>query len=104
VVFEVLTKPHRPGGREWLHLLNDEQEPTVPDAQEPDSVVVVALARTGPMRASSSASIETDRRAETTLCWTLMVEVPGPDTRLTGHRRKRMNELINGNLRYSFGP
>jgi hypothetical protein len=28
---------------------------------------------------------------------------PVPDQALTGHLRKRMNELINANLRYTYG-
>jgi hypothetical protein len=33
----------------------------------------------------------------------LTVAEPVPDAALTGHLRRRVNELINGNLRYSFG-
>lgn len=39
----------------------------------------------------------------TSLCWTLLVDEPMPDPALLGHLRKRVNQLINGQLRYSFG-
>ena len=39
----------------------------------------------------------------TDLCWTIMVEDLLPDPPLLCHMRKRMNFLINANLRYSFG-
>lgn len=37
------------------------------------------------------------------LCWTIEVDEPRPDDSLIGHLRKRMNVLINADLRYSFG-
>jgi hypothetical protein len=39
----------------------------------------------------------------TDLCWTLYVDEPLPDPALTGHVRQRVGELINANLRYSYG-
>jgi hypothetical protein len=39
----------------------------------------------------------------TDLRWTLLVEEPEPDTPLLGHLRKRVNLLINANLRFTFG-
>jgi hypothetical protein len=39
----------------------------------------------------------------TDLRWTLHVDEPVPDDALLGHMRKRLNELINANLRYTFG-
>ena len=44
-----------------------------------------------------------DGAAGTLLRWTLFVEEPLPDPSLLGHLRKRLNELINANLRYTFG-
>lgn len=37
------------------------------------------------------------------LHWKLLVAEPLPDASLRGHLRKRINELINGNLRRAFG-
>ena len=39
----------------------------------------------------------------TDLRWTLLVEEPRPNDSLVGHMRKRLNQLINANLRYTFG-
>ncbi|MFI0796153.1 hypothetical protein ACH4OY_26235 [Micromonospora rubida] len=39
----------------------------------------------------------------TQLRWTLLVAESSPDPSLLGHLRKRLNELINANLRYAFG-
>jgi hypothetical protein len=41
--------------------------------------------------------------AETSLRWILLVDEPFPDDSKLGHLRKRLNHLINGNLRRSFG-
>ncbi len=43
------------------------------------------------------------RGGGTNLRWTLSVEEPIPNEALLGHLRKRMNQLINAELRYSFG-
>ncbi len=48
-------------------------------------------------------SIWEDGDGGTDLRWTLYVDEPVPDQSLTGHMRKRLNELINANLRYSYG-
>lgn len=37
------------------------------------------------------------------LRWTLLVEEPLPDASRLGHLRKRINQLINADLRYSYG-
>jgi hypothetical protein len=39
----------------------------------------------------------------TDLRWTLHHDEPVPDASAVGHLRKRLNELINANLRYTFG-
>jgi hypothetical protein len=35
--------------------------------------------------------------------WTLLVDEAMPDAALVGHMRKRLNQLVNANLRYTFG-
>ncbi len=39
----------------------------------------------------------------TDLTWTLLAGEPSPDQSFVGHMRKRVNELINRDLRLSFG-
>lgn len=39
----------------------------------------------------------------TDLQWTLRVDEPAPDDAVIGHLRRRLNELINANLRFTFG-
>ncbi|TWG22587.1 hypothetical protein FHX75_121118 [Micromonospora palomenae] len=39
----------------------------------------------------------------TDLRWTLFLAEPTPEPALLGHMRKRLNQLINANLRFTFG-
>ncbi len=39
----------------------------------------------------------------TDLRWTLYVDGQVPDPALNGHMRKRIGELINANLRFTYG-
>jgi hypothetical protein len=101
IVFEALTQPDRDPARPWLHLLDDEIRPRVVQASEPSLVVwsSVWIKRT-------DATIRFDLPAGgqgTDLCWTLLVDEPVPDDAVLGHMRKRLNQLINANLRYTFG-
>lgn len=102
-VFEALTEPNRDPRRQWLKLLDDETEPTVVESSQPDYVVWSSLWTKRP-----DARLRFDLPADwtghgTDLCWTLTVDDPMPDAPLLGHMRKRVNELINANLRYAFG-
>jgi hypothetical protein len=101
VVFEVLTDPHRDPARPWLLLLDDEQEPRLVDAGKPDFVVWSSLWEKRP-DARVRFDLASDDSGGTRLRWTLFVEEPLPDPSLLGHLRKRLNELINANLRYTF--
>ena len=101
VVFEALTQPDRGGGRPWLYLLDDEVRPEIIESAEPELVVwsSIWLERT-------DATIRFDLppgSGGTDLRWTLLVQEPVPDPALLGHLRKRLNRLINADLRYSFG-
>jgi hypothetical protein len=83
--------------------LYDEQRPKVLLAEEPLLVVWSSLWTRRP-----DAQVRFDlhgdgERQGTDLRWTLSVEEPGPEPRLVGHMCKRLNELINAELRYSFG-
>ena len=103
IVFGALTQPNRDPQRPWLVLLDDETSPSITKAHKPDSVTWSSLWTKRP-----DAVIRFDLPPEqggygTDLRWTLHVGEPIPDAALLGHMRKRLNVLINANLRYSFG-
>jgi hypothetical protein len=101
VIFDDLCDPHRQPIRPWLMLLDDEVEPTVLESDRPHRVVWSSLWVKRP-----DARVQFDLDAAgggTDLRWTLYVDGSAPDAALTGHLRKRMNVLINANLRYTYG-
>jgi len=101
VVFEALTQPGRSGSRHWLNLLDDEIAPRVAESDEPTLVVWTSI---GPTRPDAVVRFELPPgRNGTDLRWTLLVDEPAPSDTLLGHLRKRLNQLINADLRYSFG-
>jgi hypothetical protein len=63
--------------------------------------VVVAVA--GPARGAGAVELDTDGGGGTALRWTLLLDEPLPATGTLQHYRKRLNVLINANLRYSLG-
>ncbi|MEV0154094.1 hypothetical protein AB0H57_10185 [Micromonospora sp. NPDC050686] len=102
VIFEALTDPDRDPTRPWLLLLDDEQRPCTVQARRPDLVVWSSM---WPKRPDAVVRFDlpADGRGGTDLCWTLLLAEPPPAAALLGHLRKRLNELINGKLRRSFG-
>lgn len=104
VVFEALTQPDRDPARPWLSsgLLDDEHLPQVLQAEPHHLVVWTSLWRKRP-DAQVRFDIQSDGAGATHLRWTLLVQPPAPDPALVGHLRKRMNQMINAALRYSFG-
>jgi hypothetical protein len=101
ILFEDLCDPHRLPVRPWLRLLDDEMEPVVVESSRPRLVVWSSLWVKRP-----DARLRFDLEAAkggTDLRWTLYVDEPLPDPSLTGHMRERIGELINANLRYSYG-
>ncbi|MDN5748804.1 MAG: hypothetical protein L0H64_09880 [Pseudonocardia sp.] len=111
VVVESLSAAVRNGGRsplepgpdavrQWLHLLRDEQLPTVVDLA-PGLVVWSSLWPKQP-EALIRFELAPERSGGTDLRWTLLVDVL-PDASRLGHYRRRINELIHANLRYSYG-
>lgn len=100
-VYEDLCDPNRQPVRPWLILLIDETPPVIAEAQGPELVVWTSLWKRRP-----DARIRFDLTAAqggTDLRWTLYVDEPVPDASLTRHMRKRIGELINANLRYTYG-
>lgn len=102
VIFEALTEPDRDPARPWLSLLGDEQRPRVLVAMQPDLVVWSSLWNTR-SDARVRFDLPPDGRGGTDLRWTLLVEEPTLEPALRGHFCKRLNQLINANLRYTFG-
>ena len=102
-MFEALTRPDRDPARPWLELLDDEQRPRLLEATEPGLVVWPSLWLKRP-----DAIVRFDLPADssgygTDLRWTLLVDEPMPDASLVRHLRRRLDQLINPNLRYTFG-
>ena len=102
VVAESLQQPDRDPARPWLRLLADEQPPRVIEARPPELVVWSSLWPTRP-DALVRFDLASDRRGGTDVRWTLLVAEPVPDASKLGHLRKRLNQLINADLRYSYG-
>ena len=100
-MFEALVQPHRDQSRPWLFLTVDEQDPEVVQAHQPDLVVWSSLWPSQPT-ATIRFEILPDGGSATSLTWMLSVDGPPPDDAIV-HMRKRINTLINGNLRSTFG-
>lgn len=101
VIFDALVDPDCDPTRPWLDLLDDEQRPRIIRADRPATVVWSSLWSRRP-DAVVRFDLPRDGGSGTDLCWTLWVKEPRPDDVLTVHLRKRVNRLINANLRYTF--
>jgi hypothetical protein len=101
VVFEALTQPDRDPNRPWLILLDTEMRPEVLVAEESTLVVWSSL---WPERPDARIHFELAGDGQGAgLRWTLYVDEPAPSDGLIGRLRYLLNELINANLRYTFG-
>jgi hypothetical protein len=101
IIFEALTNPDRDPTRPWLFLLDGEQRPQVLEAVEPGLVVWSSLWTKWP-DARIRFDVAPDSGAGTKLAWTLLVTEPPPDASTLSHLRKRLNKLINADLRETF--
>jgi hypothetical protein len=101
VVWDSLVRPRQPGTREWLDLLADETEPHVLDAERPGRLVWSSL---WPSRPRDEVHFElTPVGSETLLRFTLLTPDDLPDDSNVGHLRRRLNQLLFGDLRLSYG-
>jgi hypothetical protein len=102
VVFEALVEPNRDPARPWLLLLDDEVWPEVRHAEPPSLVLWSSL---WVKRPDAVVEFDLPRASDggTDLRWTLRVAEPVPADALIGHLCKRLQVLINANLRYTFG-
>lgn len=100
VVVASLMAPDADPARPWLLLLDDEQRPLVVEAAPPRLVVWSSL---WPQQPDALVRFDVAPAGQgTDLRWTLLVET-APDASRLGHYRKRLNVLINRDLRYSYG-
>jgi hypothetical protein len=100
-VFDDLCDPDRQPVRPWLDLHDDEIAPTVVDSNRPVYVVWSSL---WIKRPDASVRFElTAVRGGTDRRWTLYVDDPVPHPSFVNHMRQRIGELINANLRYTYG-
>lgn len=101
VVWDSLTEPRRPSGRPWLNLLPDEVDPRILKAEAPNRVVWSSL---WPSRPRDQVHLELIADgSETLLKFTLLTPDEVPDQSKTGHLRRRLNELLFADLRFSYG-
>lgn len=102
MLHEALSDPGRAAGRPWLRLIDEEQAPRVLQSSAPHRLVWSSL---WPQRPDARIVFDlvTDGGSGTLLSWTLLVDEPMPGGALLGHLRKRLNQLINADLRHSFG-
>jgi len=101
IVWASLTDPHHAGARPWLHLLDDEVEPIVLRCEKPNQVVWSSL---WPSRPNDQVHLTlTAVDGETLLQFTLLTPDEVPDASKAGHRRRRINQLLFADLRYSYG-
>ncbi|MCR6488705.1 hypothetical protein M8542_38340 [Amycolatopsis sp. OK19-0408] len=101
-VWDSLVEPHRPGSRSWLVLLADEVEPRVLAAEKPGRVVWSSL---WPSRPDDEVqfALSPSRDGGTLLRFTLLTPAEAPDESKTGHLRRRLNQLLFADLRFSYG-
>jgi hypothetical protein len=100
-VFEALMSPDRDPARPWLILLQDERQPRILELEEASRLTWSSLWVKRP-----DARVRFDLSPAgggTDLRWTLLLQEPLPEPGLLGHFRKRLNELINRDLRFTFG-
>ncbi|MEV6558966.1 hypothetical protein AB0M22_24855 [Nocardia sp. NPDC051756] len=102
IVWASLTNPRRPQARPWLNLLPDEVDPKVLAAEIPNTVVWSSLWPTRPDDQIHFHLTPTNS-GETLLNFTLLTPTEPPDQSKTGHLRRRLNQLLFADLRFSYG-
>ncbi|QWF78351.1 hypothetical protein [Amycolatopsis sp. CA-230715] len=101
VVWASLVDPHLDPSRPWLDLLGDETEPRILESAEPGLVVWSSL---WPSRPDDVIRFDVEPDGvETGLRWTLLTSGEAPDESKLGHLRFRLNKLLYGGLRGSYG-
>jgi hypothetical protein len=85
-----------------LLLHADEREPRLLEADAPHHVLWASL---WPSRPDDTIrfAIQADAGSGSSLEWELLSDQPEPPAEVLGHLRHRLNELVNRDLRQSFG-
>lgn len=101
-LFDDLCDPHRQPARPWLELKEDEIAPTVIESDRASLVVWSSL---WPERPDATVRFDLTNTSDggTDLRWTLRMGDPEPDADLVRRMRHRLGELINANLRFTYG-
>ena len=100
-MWEALTDPFRVGARQWLELRDGEVVPRLLEAVKPFLVVWSSL---WPDRPHDRVRFDLEPTGGVcSLRWTLVTAGDRPDDDRLDALRHRLDELINGELRYSFG-
>lgn len=101
VVWDDLVAPKADGVRAWLDLLPDEVAPRVLESERPHRVVWSSL---WPSRPHDQVVLELAEDHEgTALSFTLLAAGEVPDQSKAGHIRRRVNQLLYADLRFSYG-
>ncbi|GAA1955610.1 hypothetical protein GCM10009754_26650 [Amycolatopsis minnesotensis] len=100
-VWASLVNPHLDPARPWLDLLDDEVAPEIVEAVEPGLVVWSSL---WPDRPDDRIRFDLEPDGGgTAVRWTLFTQGAAPGESKLGHLRFRLNKLLYGDLRYSYG-
>lgn len=102
VLFDDLASPKASGTRSWLYLLDDERSPTVIESQRPHRLVWSSLWLKRP-EDRIVLDLAPHVAGGSALGFTLLAAGDPLDQALTGHIRKRINQLLYADLRYIYG-
>ena len=102
ILWDELVAPATSGPRVWLRIGRGERRPKVLDSHSPDLVVWSSLWTDRP-KARIRFEISSDGLGGSRLKWTLLTAGEDPSDLRVGEMRFRLNQLINAELRYSFG-
>jgi len=102
VVFEALTQPDRDPSRPWLQLLPREVRPRIVRADAPHLLVWSSLWIAHPTAQVRIDIVARTQDSGTDLTWTLLLAEPLREPDEVAALRKRLNQLINGDLRATF--
>lgn len=102
VLWASLVDPATSGPRVWLRLGPGERRPRVLESRPNDLVVWSSLWTDRP-RDQVRFDIASDGEGGSRLRWTLLTTDDEPDEERVALLRHRLNQLINAELRYSFG-